>query len=58
LFVILSLTLSSGLYTLVGELTNAESATVSRTPGTNLTGVALAWRLTVIATVWFGGYDR
>jgi hypothetical protein len=58
LFVVLSLTLSSGLYTLVGELTNAESSTVSRTPDGGVLGLGLAWRLMVLSVVWYGGYDR
>ena len=57
LFVLLSLTMSWALYTVVGEVTQSESATVSRTPNETVLTSVLVWRFILLGIGWFGKFD-
>ena len=58
LLVVLSLTISSSLYSLVSPFTSGDLATVSRSRDNWLEIVGfLSWKATQLAIGWYGGFD-
>ena len=58
LLVVLSLTISSSLYSLVSPFTSGDLATVSRSRDNWLEIVGfLSWKATELAIGWYGGFD-